>query len=110
MKLNKVSVGRPLPSTPTGLSLGQSLIAFIPSWRKAANADGYVIYRSESKNGKYEEIGNTPFTFFYDPNVKNNTTYYYKVASYQQNGNERILSGLSEPVSGKIRKFFGWFG
>ena len=102
-------VGRPRPKTPSGLKLGQTLIAFVPSWKEAANADGYVVYRSDSKDGQYEEIGDTVTTFFYDANVRNNHTYYYKVASYQKNGNERVVSDPSGAVSGTIKKFFGWF-
>ena len=107
---DSVSVGRPLPSKPTGFRLGQTLIGFAGCWKAAANAEGYVVYRSESKNGKYEERGTTRTLFFYDPDVKNNKTYYYKITSYQMRDGKRIESEATEPVSGTIKKFFGWFG
>ena len=103
------NVGKPLPKTPSGVKLGQTLIAFVPSWNKTQNATGYVVYRSDSKDGEYQEIGETFTTFFYDANVKNNTTYYYKVASYMKDGDQRYVSGQSEAVSGTIKKFFSWF-
>ncbi len=105
-----VSVGKPLPSTPTGLKLGQTFIAFVTSWKPAANAEGYVVYRSESKDGEYKERGTTRTTFFYDADVRHNKTYYYKVTSYQMRNGKRVESEATEPVSGTIRKFFGWFG
>ncbi len=107
---DSLNIGRLLPKTPTGLTLGQTLVAFIPKWKADANADGYVVYRSESKDGDYIERGTTSTTFFYDANVKNNTTYYYKVTSYQMNNGKRVESEATKPISGTIKKFFGWFG
>lgn len=105
-----VNVGRPLPKTPTRLRLGQGLLSFNLSWKGDPNADGYILYRSEGTDDNYKELWETTLTFNLDLYVKNNTKYYYKVASYQKVGNERIVSEPSEPVSGTIRKFFGWFG
>lgn len=52
------------------------------SWKKVDGANGYVIYRSTSKDGKYEKIKtitsrNT--TSYKDTGLKAGTKYYYKV-------------------------------
>ncbi len=105
-----INVGRPLPTAPSKVWLTHTLISLTTTWKSAANADGYVVYRSDGKDGDYKEIAETPFTFYYDPFIKNNTTYYYRVASFQRVGGKRVVSEPSKPVSGTIRKFFGWFG
>lgn len=56
------------------------------TWKKASKADGYVIYRSTKKNGKYKKIKvvkgakNVKYT---DKKVKSKKTYYYKVCAYK---------------------------
>lgn len=50
------------------------------SWKAVSGALKYEIYRSASKNGKYQKIGAVlDATSFKDTNRKANKTYYYKV-------------------------------
>ena len=105
-----VSVGRAALSTPKITSLNQTILGVYLKWTKDTNADGYIIYKSTTKNGKYTKYATVSgLTSFYDIAVANNKTYYYKVVSYQGSGANRVYSKESAPVSIKVRKFFGWF-
>ena len=105
-----VSVGRAALSTPKITSLNQTILGVYLKWTKDTNADGYIIYKSTTKNGKYTKYATVSgLTSFYDIVVANNKTYYYKVVSYQGSGANRVYSKESAPVSIKVRKFFGWF-
>ena len=105
-----VSVGRPTLSTPKINSVSQTILGVYVKWSKDANADGYVVYRSTSKDGKYSKLATVSgLTSFYDIAVANNKTYYYKVVSYQGSGKTRVYSEESAPVSIKVKKFFGLF-
>ena len=56
-------------------------------WKKAAKADGYVIYRATFKNGTYKKIKTITKktkTSYTDKKVKVNKKYYYKVKIYQK--------------------------
>ena len=105
-----VSVGRPTLSTPKINGISQTILGVYVKWSKDANADGYVVYRSTSKDGKYSKIATVSgLNGFWDFTVANNKTYYYKVVSYQGSGKTRVYSEESAPVSIKGKKFFGWF-
>ena len=63
-------------------------------WSKTTAANGYKIYRAESKNGKYVEIktvtgGKVRCTL---TGVKKNKTYYYKVKAYRLINGKRYYS------------------
>lgn len=61
-------------------------------------ADGYRVYRSTSKNGKYElikEIKNIEELEFNDK-TKKGYTYYYKVRSYKVVGDSKVYSPYSK--------------
>ncbi len=105
-----VNVGRPKPVTPQNVTASQTLLGVNVQWKKDANADGYVVYRSTSKNGKYSAVATTTGTYYLDLTLRNNTTYYYKVQAYQKQGKDKIYSDFSNPVSIKVKKFFGIFG
>ena len=63
-------------------------------WKRAANADGYIIYRAMSKNGKYQKIKTirkNTITEYTDKKVKTGTKYYYKVKSFQKKSNKLKL-------------------
>ncbi len=55
------------------------------SWTKSKKADGYMIYRSASKNGRYVKIAETTSyqaCTYTDADRKRGKTYYYKVVAY----------------------------
>lgn len=69
------------------------------TWKRTAGADGYQIFRSASKNGKYvgvRNISGNSTSKYTLKGMKSGSTYYYKVRAYviDSNGN-RIYSSLS---------------
>ena len=55
-------------------------------WKKVAGASGYVIYRSESKTGKYtkiKEIKKQTKISYNNTGLLKGKTYYYKVMAYR---------------------------
>ena len=105
-----VEVGRPGLKKPVINNIYQGFLSVIFNWNKDKNADGYVIYRSTSKNGKYTKLATSEkYGTYIDLTVANNKTYYYKIVSYQGSGKDRVYSEESAPVSIKVRKYFGWF-
>ena len=106
-----VKVGRGELSKPQLKSLQQTVLGVNVTWTKDANADGYVVYRSTSKNGKFTEVATTStLTNYWDVLVLNNQTYFYKVKAFQGKGSNRVYSEESNVLSIKVKKFFGIFG
>lgn len=56
------------------------------TWKKVAGADGYEIYRSTSKNGKYKKIKTVSAKNknYKNSGLKKRKTYYYKVRAYKK--------------------------
>ena len=52
------------------------------SWKKINAADGYCIYKSNTKNGKYAVCGFTKSNSFISKKLKKGQTYYYYVKAY----------------------------
>ena len=106
-----VEVGRKALVKPSINGLYQALISVHINWTKDNNADGYVIYRSTSKNGKYTQIATVgKYSNYLDATVANNKTYYYKIVAFQGSGKDRVYSQESDVKSIKVKKFFGLFG
>ena len=92
------------------LSLGLSVTAYAwdvssVTWQDANNAVliwdktdncSYKIYRSSSKDGSYEQIGETKLGSFRDDEAKYPDTYYYKVEKIDSATKK---SELSEPIA-----------
>ncbi len=57
------------------------------SFKKVKGARGYLIYRSEKKNGLYKKLTKKPVKklAYTDRKVKKGKTYYYKVVVYGKN-------------------------
>lgn len=104
-----ITVGKAKLKDPTLKSLDQTLLGVNVKWTKDENAEGYVILRSTSKDGKYTEIATVNSGNYWDILIKNNKTYYYKVKSYRGKGSEREYSKESNVMSIKVSKFLGLF-
>lgn len=76
------------PAAVTGLkATNQNKTNYVKlTWNKASNAKGYYVYRATSKTGTYTKIATTKNTSYEDKTVKNFTTYYYKICSYNTSG------------------------
>ena len=83
------------PSMPTAATQSDSAISI--RWSEAAGATHYKLYRSETSEGSFTQIGdNTTAIDYIDNNdLAANTSYYYQVESCNDNG----CSGRSPEVS-----------
>lgn len=61
-------------------------------------AAGYEVYRALNQNGPFALLGQTDKTEYYDQNVENNITYYYKARAYDKLSR---LSGFTPVVSAR---------
>ena len=86
-----------VPATPSPTATTQSDSAISITWSNAAGATHYKLYRSETSEGSFTQIGgNITATDYIDNNdLAANTSYYYQVESCNDNG----CSGRSPEVS-----------
>ncbi len=75
---NKIAVLE--KATVSSLELDSSGIK--ASWKSVANADGYQISYSTSKNGNYTSLKKTSSTSYIHSGLTSGSTYYYKVRAY----------------------------
>lgn len=73
-------------------------------WKKVSGANGYEIYRSAKKKGKYTKIatikkGKT--TAYTDRKVKKKKIYYYKVRAYRTTDGKKLRGAFSSVKKGK---------
>ena len=76
------------------------------SWNKVYGANGYELYRSTSKDGKYSKVktitdGKT--LSFDDTKLETGRTYYYKVRAYKTINNKKVYSDYSSVVSTTLK-------
>lgn len=79
-------------------------------WEALEGADGFALYRSLSPDGDFVRVklklsGNRTTTL--DTNVKNHTTYYYKLAGYKQNTDGSFAYGAFSNVVTVTTKYTG---
>ena len=90
------------PNAPSGLEArgGQDTVHL--SWNTIEVSDfaGFNLYRSKDKDGAYNKLNDSPVrsTEYNDGNITPDTTYYYKLTSVDNSGNE---SGYSQIVQAK---------
>ncbi len=100
------------PSSVKASSASYNSIAV--SWGGVSGATGYVIYRSDSSDGEYTEIGRTTSKSYKDAGLTLGKTYYYKVAAYRTSSgltgigtNSAVVSAkpaLSSPAISSVKK------
>lgn len=72
------------------------------TWDAVDGVDGYVVYRSTSKNGTYKQCystSNPDKDFYINTNRKTGKTYWYRVKAYKVVNNKKIYSKLSSSDS-----------
>jgi len=57
-------------------------------WSAISGVTGYYVYRSASPDGNYNLVGSTKSASFTNTGLTDGTTYYYKIASYNNGGGE----------------------
>lgn len=77
-------------------------------YTKVTGADGYQIYRAQSKNGKYTKVKTTKELTFKDTDTTSTKVYYYKVRAYKKRTNSTDYGKFSEiksaqAVLGKVK-------
>lgn len=76
-------------------------------WKKVKKADGYELFRSEKKKGKYKKIatikkGST--VKYLNKKLKKGRTYYFKMKAYRKAGGRKIYGNWSAVKKIKIQK------
>lgn len=75
----------------------EKLNSGLVSWEKDLTVDGYEIYRSTSKYGKYQKIAtiaNRNVSAVRDNTLKSSGTYYYRVRAYSKNSYNNVYGCL----------------
>lgn len=74
------------------------------TWNKVSGANGYRVYRSTSKDGKYAAIGSTAknsAVTFLDKKAVTGKTYYYKVRAYRNVSGKKVYGSYSATEKAK---------
>lgn len=86
-----------IPTSTRITSIKSSKRTVTLQWNKAPGAEGYIVYRSTSKNGKYKTVatvkGNK--SKYKLKNVAYNKTYFYRVKAYRTINGKRVYSEKS---------------
>ncbi|RDU22154.1 hypothetical protein [Anaerosacchariphilus polymeriproducens] len=102
-KYSSVVSKKAVPSTPKVTSIKASSKDKIKlSWKKVTGASGYVVYRSNSKNGTYKEIKtvkNGKTVSFTDRKLNSQKRYYYRIRAYRNVNGKMIKSSYSSKKS-----------
>jgi len=89
-------------SRPVIESVTAKKSSIVISWGSVKNADGYYVYRSTSKDGKFSRVAETDEDSYQDSNVKKGKRYYYKLRAFSDG--EYKDSSLSKWKSAKVKK------
>ncbi len=71
------------------------------NWNKAANVDGYVVYKYNTSTKVYDNIGkvaNNTSNTYRDANLKSATAYKYKIKAYKNKDGKTLWSEYSNVV------------
>ena len=102
------TVGRNKPVTPQNVTGEQVVGGVRISWTADENADYYIVYRSKTEDGEYQQIGTTKHDNLLNPYV-GIKDYYYKVVAVQT-GAPTYKSEASAPIKVTVTKILGIFG
>jgi len=95
-----------LPETPVGITTTTNSTSITINWSAVTGVDGYKIYRSTTSSGTYEEISSSTSISYTDIGLTSNTTYYYKIAAYNNGGESSksdVVSATTLPPTCKDR-------
>lgn len=69
------------------------------SWKKAARAEKYQVYRAVKKNGTYKLVSTTSKASLNNSKLATGKTYYYKVRAYRTAGGKKVYSPFTKIIS-----------
>lgn len=74
-------------------------------WKKVSGANGYLIYRSTSKNGTYKCVNSlsSKKTKYTSKKLAKGKTYYYKIRAYRKVGGKRVYSPYTAARQVKVK-------
>lgn len=72
------------------------------TWEADANATSYVIYRSDSEDGEYAEVGNSTSAEYTDSSAKKRKTYFYEIQAVKGEGESAVKSNMSTAVKAYV--------
>ena len=87
--------GKAILSVPA-LSVGSTSKTAVLEWSKVKGADGYQVYASASKNGKYIRIKATKGTGMTEEKLATGKTRYYKVRAYRKVNGKAVYGSFSK--------------
>lgn len=94
-----------VPKTVTNAKISSTTSSSLKlSWSKVSNADGYIIYRSTSKNGTYtkiKDITKNSTLSYTDSSLSSNKKYYYKIKSFKTSKKEKYYGYYSNIANGE---------
>lgn len=87
--------GKAVLSAPS-LSVGSTSKTAVLEWSRVKAADGYQVYASASKNGKYTRIKTTKGTGMTEEKLATGKTRYYKVRAYRKVNGKTVYGSFSK--------------
>ena len=90
------------PAVPE-VSLKVSGSGTVISWNKISGADGYQIYYSTAKGGKYKRLKSTSALSFKKTGLASGKKYYFKVRAYKKTSSGTVYGEFSKVQSVKIK-------
>ena len=94
--------GKAILSVPA-LSVGSTSKTAVLEWSKVKGADGYQVYASASKNGKYIRIKATKGTGMTEEKLATGKTRYYKVRAYRKVNGKTVYGSFSKVKKAVIK-------
>ncbi|MGN0395332.1 MAG: fibronectin type III domain-containing protein, partial [Coprococcus sp.] len=94
-----------LPATPVISIVARSKKAVV-GWEKISGANGYQIYMSTSKNGKYKKVATLKGANkvrYTKSNLESGKTYYFKIKAYRTYKGKRVYSSYSTIKKVKVK-------
>ena len=94
------------PAVAAPKIVGFSQLNAVPTltWSAVKGATKYIVYRADSKNGKYTRIGTTTKCGYSDKKAKLHKSYYYVVRAYTVKSGKAYVSALSNKVKVQSKK------
>ena len=91
-----------VPKQTTGVkqTTPYALTGIKVAWNKVAQASGYQVYYSTSKNGTYVYAGRTTSNYLIKSGLKAGSNYYFKVRAYKTSGSKVYYGAFSTAALG----------
>lgn len=104
-KVTVADKAKPAPSKPASLKVKnvKKKTAKL-TWKKAANAEGYEVYRSVKKKKGFKKAATVKTATYKNKKLKKGKTYYFKVRSFNVVNGKKVYSSFSSVKKVKIKK------